>query len=335
MPSFRSLSLELVQEIIDQLCLHCASPEPWQRINEDVGILKRDRKTDSHIATLASLCLTSRWLNDIATCHLYHRPSCAKWWLLARTLITRKDIAQYVKQLNIGDFLSPDTALPREVSEYYIEKLLSHAQGLPEAERADFLADKEEKVTSGEINTVVDILTNLCPNLENLDTTISYFEVFSFCLPQSMATVKSLAVNYEDLECGIRFEDLRAFFLAAPNITAIRCFALETCDGLPFTLDNVTHLDLQHSCISADSLANILRACPRLETLQYEAGGPAVGDDQFDPQDAKDMILEHAPNLKCFGLDMTEDTTRGWDEEEVADAKKGLTERNINFSFIW
>ncbi|KXX78239.1 hypothetical protein MMYC01_206474 [Madurella mycetomatis] len=335
MPSFHSLSLELVQEIVDQLCLHCTSPEPWQRIYEELGILKRDRKTDSHIATLTSLCLTSRWLNDIATRRLYHRPSCAKWWLLARTLIARRDIAQYVKQLNIGDFLPPDTSIPREVSEYYIEKRLPHVQALPEAEHANFLADIEEKVTSGEINTVVNILISLCPNLENLDTTISYFEVFSFCLPQSIAAVKNLAVNYEDLECGIRFEGLMAFFLAAPNLTAIHCFALEICDGLPLTLDHVTLLDLQDSCISTDSLANILRACPRLETLKYIAGGPSFGDEQFDPQDAKDVILEHAPNLKYFNLDMIKDTTRGWDEEVFSDARKGLAERNIDFLFTW
>lgn len=72
---------------------------------------------------------------------------------------------------------------------------------------------------------------------------------------------------------------------------------------------------------------DILRACPNLETLNYEAGGAAIGFEQFTPCEARDMIFQYAPGLRTVSLDMR---SADWFD----DAKHGMALRGIDFAYV-
>jgi hypothetical protein len=322
MQSSSGLPLELIHEIAESLCLHCTSP-PTDREN-DCGYDGCEKhgwsaEETKRVSTLASLCLTSRGFSKIATPHLYHCPTPGKWWLLARTLITAKVKAQHVRQLQFGDFDRPqdnmNSLILQELSAYSNERLNSAEGYDPE----DFLAIDS---LAGELhskgwgiqnsNDLVDLVTALCPNVEYLQATLGYFATFYLCKPNSLMALKHLDLRHADTEGGIHITDLTDFLRAAPNLTTIRLFQvdMETSDetegikDLHVTLNHVKYLDFWRSAVGAGPLGMILRACPNLETLDYEAGGGCVGHDQFSPVEAKEMILRHAPNLRTLRLDL-------------------------------
>ncbi|KAK3356757.1 hypothetical protein B0T25DRAFT_537329 [Lasiosphaeria hispida] len=89
---------------------------------------------------------------------------------------------------------------------------------------------------------------------------------------------------------------------AAPKLRAIRGHA-GVFDAEDFAswliLQNVKEVELQHSAISSGGLVGFLRACPALETFVFEYRSPTVGNEQFNPTQAKDAPMEHhGPNLK-------------------------------------
>lgn len=320
-----------MDEVVGKLCLHCT---PIKRDN-NIGRYYTEQRRCA--AALVSLCLTSKTLNSIATRHLYHRPDCTKWWLLAETLIARKHLGQHVKHLNCrrwkwGSFTEEE---PTKVTGHYEKKawLLEHTDTIPEEDRAKLLV-------SGDTDASMDIMCSLCPNIERLDIFDGYFTQL-FCMPpDSLSDLRHLYVSADDPEYGFQVGDLTTLFRAAPNLTTLRFSEVGSCWDLQLTLDHVTHLDLEWSDLSAQCLGNLLRACPRLEKLKYSSnGGNPERSEHFTPREAKVMVLRHAPQLKSFHLDPGDcdwsfrDDLLDDVDEELEDAKQALTAHGIDFTF--
>ncbi|KAK4163555.1 hypothetical protein QBC43DRAFT_289721 [Cladorrhinum sp. PSN259] len=104
------LPIEIIDMILANFCQYCnqdskgiwnvfsITGNPPGRISQEIRAKQRD---------LSSLCLTSRAINKSAARHLYHAVSphfLTTWWLLARTLIQRPDLAQHVKRLVGTDY---------------------------------------------------------------------------------------------------------------------------------------------------------------------------------------------------------------------------------------
>jgi hypothetical protein len=272
-----------------------------------------------------------------------------------------------VKELRLGSFTWPeeDSLIPEEIQDYYHKRVVAYTPASDPDE--DF--DREEffegytlsAKTYGngqkyhDDNIVVDILTSLCPNVGYLQATLGYFETFFFCGPDSLRALKRVTLRLYDTESGLDLHDLTGLFRAAPGITSM-CLRQVSMEGddpdssgdeededgqqfdcakqeLGVTLDNLTFLDLPYSAIGPRALSIILRACPKLETLGYEAAGGCIGSLQFTPWDAKNMILRYAPNLKTFRLDLSIDHFFQPEESRCVEAEEVLVSQGIKCVF--
>jgi hypothetical protein len=330
MVSLGVLPLEVMYEIVEELCLHCTPPK-----REEIGEADQYRARRLRITSLASLCLTSRTLNSIAARHLYHRPDCREWWLLARTMSTRKDLARHVKHMNSlrWKYAYFQDEKPHRISGYYNKKprLLEYAD-MTEADRIALL--------SAGTDASKDIMCSLCPNLEHLVVNDRCFREY-FCRPRdSMMNLRHLEVrDVMDPEYGCEIADFASLFRAAPALTSLRFTEAGHCGDLQLTLSHVTRVDLDWCNVDAESFGNVLRLCPHLERLSYMATlDSCETGEQFTPRDAQENIIRHAHNLKSFHLDLSECEWVGREEEpdlegEFDEAKRILTARGIDFTF--
>lgn len=339
MARFTALPVELVEGIVGELCLFCSPPRhdtqcsrnPFCRCLSDDHPGRRDG-----LAALASLCLTSRQLNSMATRHLYHRPRCDdKWWLLAATLLAHPDLADFVAELNVN---SPGPVHHQgcapEVVAYFKDQFQTFADAMGQAgNEFDSGPLDDGDSFSGSHNVPVDILVTLCPNLQRLDVPVSYFEIFRFCRPRSLLRLRHVALSHEDSELGFYFDECARLFLAAPNITDMSFWAVNGCRlGAELgCLSNVTSLDFQNSSFGDDALVSILSTCPNVETLRYEMGGHMVGDDQFTLAEVREAVVAHAPKLKYLRLHRGEDDDvwGHWDGNDVEELERVLAERGV------
>ncbi|KAK4158679.1 hypothetical protein QBC43DRAFT_10285 [Cladorrhinum sp. PSN259] len=324
MLTFNELPLEMVEAIIGALCPRCN---------------QRSRRSLRLVHTLFDLCLTSRLLKQVATPHLYHRPSPNKWHLLAGTLIARPDLASQVKQLLIPadmspyffrvdswDFKSRASAVPPEVAAY-----------------CDALLQKSDWYTPDPWD-YMSLLASLCPNLEKLETQALISPFYS---PRSLLNLKR--VNITNMDSDWNFGALLPLLDAAPNIERIIVDNIESCSGLEeLTLPNLTHVVLLVSLLPADDLARLFIACPNLQMFEYECGAPThltFGETQyqFDAIQARDRILDHAKNLEYFWFNIAmqnqDYNISSWvdiwgRDEMIEPLRKSMEEHGIEFDLV-
>jgi len=276
----------------------------------------------------------------MATRHLYHRLDCDdKWWLLAATLLARPDLAQFVAELRVD---SPSAVDHRdcapEVVAYFKDQFQTFTDAMGAAGKVfDSGPLDDDDNFSGSHNVPGDILVTLCPDLERLDASVAYFEIFRFCRPQSLLRLRHVVLNHADTELGFYFDESARLFLAAPNITDMSFWSINGCqqDAKPGCLAKVTSLDFQCSALGNDELVNILSACPNVETLKYEMGGSMVGDDQFTLPEVREAIVAHAPKLKYLRLHAGEDDDpwEHWDGGELEELERVLAGRGVHLDF--
>ena len=350
MASLQGLPNELLERIAASLCTHCSAPASCQQCASGglvvspyctgYGLPQGTLNDKDQSRALGALCLTSRRLRDAATRPLYHRPNTKKWWLLTRTLLARPDLALQVKQLYLPDSLaSPgdESAIPPEVLAYYKARDDAYAASLSEDQRAH-RRPRDDALISGNTNAEVSIVTSLCRNVEMLEAVIGYFDVFQFCAPLSMPLLHDLELAHADTEGGIHLGNLVPLFKAAPNLRVIQCYAVAEDEGkdLGVTLDQLRVLELKYSAMCAEALAFLLKACPAVETLRYVAGGATVGSEQFNPSEARDVILRHGRKLKRVALDFTDADfwDEDWNGEEKGEVEESFKQRGIELELI-
>ncbi|KAK4223529.1 hypothetical protein QBC38DRAFT_46735, partial [Podospora fimiseda] len=247
MAIINNLPLEMVQVIVDAICPRCN---------------QRSRRSMRDVHTIVDLARTSKLFNQLATPHLYHRPPLHKWPLLARTLIDRPDLARHVKQL-----LVPQQT-PERACDFWEDRLWMKC-GFPpqlvayldcQVNRLGFEDDLHPDYIS--------ILASLCPNLEKLefqDEEKMGGPYFPFCRPNSLQNLKKVNMSpppYD--EClgngsGQSLSDYKALLRAAPNIQRLAVPNLVGSCGLEvLTLENLTHLDILQSALTAEDLGKLL-----------------------------------------------------------------------------
>ncbi len=342
MALFGALPTELVQEIVETLCLVCGgNPHDgdWDGrccLDPVCGCANTRAADRERVSALAALCLTSRQLNAMARAHLYHRPLCDNWWHLAATLLEREDLASLVRELRFSDPRGVDhgDCAPQLVA-YFKDKCQVYLDAMPALERGrrglrNPLDDGDRFVSDH--NVTVDIIVSLSPNLERLHATLGYFDVFRFCPPRSLPRLQSAALSHADTEYGLDLGNMARLFNAAPGLTDLAFYMVDGCANLgAATLDKLISLTFQSSALDAESLKRILRACPNLKTLDYEAGGPTVGDDQFTGSEARDAILAYTPKLTTFRLHTDYDDSWQWNEAELEELVHMFEARGISF----
>ncbi|KAK4150380.1 amidase signature domain-containing protein [Chaetomidium leptoderma] len=305
MPSFGNLPLEIALEIVKALCPHCTpkSRLPWYEApvygeTYKYGCDCGNAHGETFISALAHLCLTSKLLNTLATPHLYHRPWCVRWPMLARTLLARPDLARHVKHLigyswETDDLPLDDSQCPMEVVDYYYDVL---------DPRWDNTAGESER------GVPVHILTSLCPNLAAL-------EVFKDFLDRSepasfLKQVRNVQLRHSNPDDGMDLSYLRQMAREATHLTRLVCHSmnLDTLQSwqepisLP-TFSRLTHLRIKHSAVAPEYLPVLFAACPRLQSFSYSYGRGTGGFGQFTPLEAQKALVSYAPNLGSLHLD--------------------------------
>jgi hypothetical protein len=305
----------------------------------------------ARVRALAALCITSRWLKDAAIRPLYHRPDTQKWWLLTRTLLRHPSLAQHVKHIcepGWPESIASPRALstiPADVLSYYNITLKARAASIPEHDRERLLEFLEDDALFSRSETApqFSMLATLCPKLEALETTIGLHAPFHFLAPGSMPFLRSVEVSFWDTENGFSLAEVVPLLKAAPNLAAIELNSVddEEDPDLGYVSDKVKRVEFGVSAISAGALATVLRAFPAMEVFMYEAGGNLIGDVQFNPGQAKDMLLGHYGRLEKVELNLTEawdhwdldgeNDWEEWTEAETLDVVETFKRRGIEF----
>ncbi|KAJ4302566.1 hypothetical protein N0V88_002716 [Collariella sp. IMI 366227] len=344
MPFFRSLPTEITLTIISSLCLcfHCHPPHPplplpLHALHHHPHLVPplpppSNRHPDSedikpsrvHSSILASLALTSHRLHALVTPILYHRPATSRWWLLARTLLARPDLAAHVRHLSLPDdheWLEDEADAGEEVVAYWKTTLAAYIASLPPGGHVSNFAPERRLAESSE-DYAMPVVASLCPKVECIEAVVG---------------LRILALAHADTEMGIGLEALAVLASAAPGLEVLRgkCIADEGMragtgsPGWGGAMANVREVEMQWSAVSADSLKVLMRACPKMETLVYHAGGSMVGDVQFDPDEVRDVLLERAGTLKKVALELGESEWMGWDEPEEREIVEQFQQKGI------
>lgn len=349
MTKFRNLPMELVEKVLDELCIHHIqhlrdhSLEGPSALAPYKNLLEKNTAEASSIAALGALCQTSKQFQELTTWRLYHTLGrltiSSKWWLVARTLSTRRDLGGLVRHLILHDLTVPKVPLPVEVTAYFAGQVAIARTIDPDMDFTEGTLAEEHDVIFDENNMCsahLAVMTGLCPNLETLDVeTCGRATAFAFCQPASMPSLRSIRVFYYDTEGGYDLTAVEPLFRAAPNLNLLRCETTGCGSELPagLKLEHLTTLELQQCVMNAGEFAHILRLCPNLRMLVYDGGGACQGDEQFTPQEAAEAVLALTPKLRSFSLNLCEwaDTgfnlEDGFEEEDMIEAKEMLEER--------
>jgi hypothetical protein len=341
---------ELIEKILDGLCVHhihsLREHEDKFTWSMDFNPLGRRLWTEpSSLTGLASLCRASKQLNQLATWRLYHTlvapESALSWLLLARTLIERRDLAALVRHFYLDHLRMPEdpSLFPPEVMAYYAEQVaLVPDAGLNETSLTE--PDESDPYGVSQYDAALALMASLCPNLSTggfvAGAASGNPSTFTLCPPATMLPLREVQVAHWDTECGFDLSLLTPLFRAAPNLRLLRLIQVGCDEPLEegLRLEHLTDLELPCSCNSADELVRMLRLCPNLRRLQYVCGGALYGDEQFSPQQAVAAVLEHAPNLQTFELDLMDGLgMEDFDEEDVREAKEALEQRGIECKF--
>ncbi|KAK3368421.1 hypothetical protein B0H63DRAFT_565115 [Podospora didyma] len=327
MATFRHLPSEVKEMVVEALCAHCSSklpPDAWNTRCDCIGgHADQDPKSDD--AALTGLCLASKELNEMATRHLYHQSTFRKWWwLFARTMITRPDLAQHI-------------LIPPEVSECYASKeqdFVRRLRALPSDEN-DIKISEENLNLTPLSRPALNIVASLCPNTETLvaELPCAAFRAFKFFAPDLLMALKTLDIRYQDTYYGTSMSYFQAVLHVVPNLTTLCCQALDGVGKVTVTLPHVTYIRLPRSGLNDDDLRTMLACCPSVKRFEYWCGGPIVTFEQFAPWEARDLLLELALNLKRVlrDFEMDDPYMRDTIDEQDEGIEESFQGRGIQF----
>ena len=86
---------------------------------------------------------------------------------------------------------------------------------------------QDRRLATDRGDDAISIVTALCPRAEATQAVTTYQDVFEFCAPESMPSLRTLEVLYGDTENGFRLARLVPLFKVAPNLQRIQCYAVD------------------------------------------------------------------------------------------------------------
>ena len=304
---FDRLPVELVAEITESLCPYC-SLESWTR-NYIPGS-KYDRT-----AALLRLTRTCKLLNAVATPHLYHHPLTSRWWLLARTLVTRPDLGLHVRSLLDNGKVRERAFAGDEALESFPVEVLSHF-----ADSALVRATEEERIAIVDTRVpwqvqsswcdsseTLDMLVSLCPALREIDARVRIFNtpnVLIWSAPGSLLELKRLTLRHVSLGPSLSLNMLAQAATAAPNLASVILYDVKQGAGSPQTLPpmpNLVYLYLGNIAVCAQTVRNLLAACPNLQSFSYLSAQPGAHETVTRSEMARSLVRA-APNLTTLVL---------------------------------
>ena len=352
MAADENITTRLPAETIDMILdLFCAHHVKWRKLvwpaAKDASEAAMEK---ADFAVLAALCRVNRRFNGLATPRLYHSltnsMTASKWLLIARTLIVRPELADLVRHLTLLDDLKAShihKLYPGEVLDYFAEKAAEFPALLlmPQSHNLVLSLWMGGWGSGRQIDGPLAIMTSLCRKIETLDCiAYNYASVFAFCSPSSVeslrATFGRAIANGWNGPLSLKY--LVPLVQAAPKLELLRIERTNEVDryGYVEQLQSVTTLELRLCYMDIEDLATTLRAFPKLVKLAYQCPtAPPMGAGQFSPQEVVGCVLEHAPNLKEFELNIESYTQyQTFSKSDIQDAKRALESHGIRCEFI-
>jgi len=257
-------------------------------------------------ASLASLALVSRHLNQITTPLLYHtfvQVGYSALPLLLRALVEKPELCLLVKKLVISEIEDMVRMDMLDFSQTDLEKLGLEGEDLRYFEREN--PEWRKQIEEGQWQAVIALLFLILPSLEEIDVeshrvsnegspkgyidaALAYAAARQL-IPESkhcLRCLKRVSMAYYDSMMGISIDVLLPF-CALPSVTKAKIYMAadeEWTTPSPALQYNVEDLEFSMSNIAPDVLVKILRCFPRLKRLSYDNGGAVVGYEDFLPQ---------------------------------------------------
>ncbi|KAK4185472.1 hypothetical protein QBC35DRAFT_503521 [Podospora australis] len=295
-------------------------------------------------SALASLCQTSKWLNVIATPHLYRRPVAPSWWLLIRTLIARNDLADQVRDIWFMELITLDHKLwPSEVRVYW----KACFQGLPRSSSPEnleeFLYDENGEVWTYGENPGVNLLLLLCRSAEKVQGSVTHAYSFTLCEPDSLMRLRTAILHHpHERDYGMTSFHLNwRLFAAAPELESLVVRHINGCGKFPSEvwLGKLRVLHLELAALDKDDFVNILSVFPNLGKLLYQFQNTMDMDEiwQCSAEEMLEAVVSHAPKLKGLVLDTSEDEWWAQSNEWNPDAIRELSEKleSLGIDVVW
>ena len=292
----QALHDDIIDSILETLCLWCGSEDEHSCTSPKCdSICKLEAARAERTATLAALCRVSGNMNKLATRHLYHGPSLDSEGALVRTLGTRPDLANHVRQLSTGQWGSCVSW------RYYLD-----------GDWSEFCLLRAMRK---------------CSRLEKLDSLghIPLGPVGGL----KIATLRGLGAGASSIAPW----DIRIMFAAARKLETLVVYRLEERDyDLDWShfggQTGIRHLRLHESSIHRETLDQILRRTPELSTFVYGAAGSDVplnssGDVQFSPREGARLLARHAPGLTQLRMEFA---SAGARDADLADGWAGVAD---------
>ena len=356
--------MEIIDNIVDQLC---RPPGHRTSILQPCHTCIRVACLCYNATELAILARTCRLLNTLATPRLYYFPgvvSSDQGFLLARTLITRPDLARLVKVLHLDELEGITTDVPEEVTEAYMARF--HVIDPDSNRPTDPKLAWDYMKRDWDYLTPIGLLTSLCPDIESFQSDDLFLpdDRLPFWTPGGLncSKLKTVSIRHWDTEMGFDLIDFEPLLSGArDSLCSIQGHMMSGCsetgadDNLANTTERtgrlvaVTRIALTYSGLSADSLSDLLQLCPNVQELEYETGGAIVNmeEDQFGPADVAEIVIRildghgNADGEKCKPLtslkrvlidfrDGDDHWMDNWGTEADA-AVRALAERGIEF----
>lgn len=307
--------------------------------------------------TLARICGVSQLFNGLATPLLYAQFRQIVWptnnSILAfiRTIVTRPDLARYVKQIVLQDVVDGLSGI--EIDEDTkglclrrfddIRKILLN-ESTPNASKLTWKASETSEVEGAYIPVLVCSL----PNLETIIFRESYKpECFMSAVECAGALLRKrqlsqgsgLSIPFSQLR-SIRtisteskygyldFDELHPFF----NLPSARDFEIALANGEWRARDTeeedgalwrvkprsspVERLSFQYSAMTDHCMRRIVGSCANLKELHFTYGRIHMYEPDFTPLQLQNMVLEHAATLEVLHMNYDDDWHKVlWDDE--------------------
>ncbi|RDW82389.1 hypothetical protein BP6252_03501 [Coleophoma cylindrospora] len=137
------------------------------------------------------------------------------------------------------------------------------------------------------------------------------------CSNFSLSKLVSLDMSHWDTENGIGFHSVKDLLLL-PSMKTADIWALSESLVDEGANLHITHLTLPNSAVTGQAFVNLMKRCPFLEHLEYEHGGPTVGEDDFLPQYMGRGLLPLKDTLRSLTV------SSQWDLEDVFGDEQAL-----------
>ncbi|KPM44506.1 hypothetical protein AK830_g2043 [Neonectria ditissima] len=306
------LPAEVIDAICRALCLHCMDnpiPPPsygWHPYHSgDLYAIS------SALSCLSQTCSTLRAYAQPILYH-YPRPFTHGDLSLVRTLVTRPDLAKWVKRLDLGQRTVSVEGQPLSAEDIPVyEASMAECRGQdgkPVRVSRNWSTDDFRKLVDGprfQFNPTAALsalVVTRVPNVQHLCVELDYGWEFPFCQPGSLPHLTELTIRDRNMRSGTKASQAEGILAAAPNLIVFNGFMVVNCSR-SVSNGSVIEVNLKRSALDSTSLSRLMHGFKKLQSFSYEAGDVSISRGREEtPRELFDALRIRADSLQHISL---------------------------------